>query len=146
MQLGGFYLKPQIDIAQTYINRGGYAESATGGLALNVAGSNLSVWSYAPSIEMGMQTRLANNSILRPYAKIGGTWQDKDSVSTTASFSDIAGSTFTMTSSMERAFLDLGGGLDVIGRDGAVLRLQLDGQYGENTTTHSGSAKFSLKF
>jgi uncharacterized protein with beta-barrel porin domain len=146
MPLGGFYLKPQFDIAQTYISRGGYTESATGGIGLTVAGSNLSVWTYAPSIEMGMQTRLANNSIVRPYAKVGGTWQDKDQVSTTAAFTGIAGSTFTMTSSMDRAFLDLGGGLDVISTDGSVLRLQLDGQYGENTTSHSGSAKFSLKF
>ncbi len=115
-------------------------------MALNVAGSNLSVWSYTPSVELGMQTRLANNSIVRPYAKVGGTFQDKDQVSTTASFAGIAGSGFTVTSSMDRSFLDLGTGLDVIATDGSVLRLQLDGQYGDTTTTHSGSAKFSLKF
>lgn len=146
MPLGSFYLKPQMDIAQTYINRGGYSESATGGIGLTVASSSLSVWSYAPSIELGMQTRIANNNIVRPYAKIGGTWQDKGSVSTTASFTGVAGSTFTMTSSMDRAFLNLGGGLDVISTDGSVLRLQLDGQYGENTTSTTGSAKFSVKF
>lgn len=146
MPLGGFYLKPQFDIAQTYINRGAYTESSTGGIGLNVAGSSLTVWSYAPSLELGMQTRLANNTIVRPYGKIGGTWQDKGSVTTAASFAGVAGSNFTMVSAMDRAFLDVGGGLDVILSDATALRIQMDGQYGENTTTHSGSAKFSVKF
>lgn len=146
MPFGSFYMKPQVDIAQTNINRGGYTESSAGGIALSVQGTSLSVWSYAPSLEVGMQTRLASDNILRPYGKIGGTWQDKDSISTTASFVGLGGPAFVMTSSMDRAFLDLGGGLDVIAKDGSVLRLQLDGQYGESTSTHSGSAKFSMKF
>ena len=142
MPIGNLYMKPQLDIAQTYINRGAYSESAAGGGALNVQGTSLSVWNYSPSVEVGTQMRLANNNLVRPYGKIGGTWRDKDTMSTTASFNDpgLGGTSFALVSKMDRSFLDIGSGIDVIGTDSSVLRFQFDGQYGESTTSHTGSA------
>lgn len=147
MRLDGMYLKPQVELAETYLNRGSYVEAGAGGVALAVADSGMTVLSFSPSVEMGTQVKYGG-ILYRPYGKIGGTWRDKDTLTTTASFAaaGAGAAQFGITSRMDKAFFDLGSGVDMIMPGDTVLRFQYDGQYGETSTAHSGSAKLSVKF
>ncbi|MEQ1577958.1 MAG: autotransporter domain-containing protein [Hyphomicrobium sp.] len=145
---GTWYLKPQIDVAATHLSRDGYSESASGGIALNVNGSDGTVVAVSPVLELGSQFAIAGGGIARPYVKGGVTWLDTNEFITTASFADAAGGVapFSITTEIDDVVADVGAGVDFIGASGTVLRLQYDGQFGEETTQHGGAAKLSVPF
>jgi outer membrane autotransporter protein len=148
MSRGAFYLKPQVDLAATYLSRDSYTETGAGGIALHVAATDSTVLSASPSLELGAEQRLTNGTVVRGFVKGGATFRDTDSFVTTASFAGgpIGAPAFAITSTIDKTVADVGVGLDLLAADGVAIRLQYDGQFGESTTLHSGTAKFSVKF
>jgi uncharacterized protein with beta-barrel porin domain len=145
--LGGWYLKPQIEVADTWLHRDAYTETGGGGAALAVAGQNDWVLTVTPALEAGWQMAVPGIGVARPYVKAGLTWRDKDIFATSASFAAAPGSSpFTVSSRVDRTLADVGAGVDLISAGDNVLRLQYDGQFGDTLTQHLGSAKLSLKF
>lgn len=145
--LGAAYLKPQLDVAHTWLRRDRYRETGSGGIALDVAAANASVWSVSPALEVGMEQKVAGLGVIRPYVRAGVTWRDTASFTTTAAFVEATqAAPFSISSKVDRTMADFGAGIDFIGIGDSVLRLQYDGQAGETTTQHSGSAKVSIRF
>jgi uncharacterized protein with beta-barrel porin domain len=144
---GALYLKPQVDVAVTYLERGAYTEQAAGGIALSVAGSDDVVVSVSPALELGADLRLASGGVARPFVRAGITWLDTGSFATTAAFADDVGATpFTIVSKVDTTVADLSAGVDLISSSGMALRLQYDGRFGEETELHAGTAKLSVPF
>ncbi len=144
---GHWYVKPQIDLAWTYLDRDGYTETASGGSALTVAGSDDTVFSVSPSLELGAEYALAFGGVARPFVKGGVTWLDSDSFLTSATFAGVPGAAgFTIKSSIDDVVADLGLGVDFLSESGTVLRVQYDAQFGDQTEQHGGSAKLSVPF
>lgn len=144
---GHTYAKPQIDLAWTHLERDGYTENATGGTALSVAGSDETVFSVSPSIEVGAEVALAFGGVARPYAKAGLTWVDSDTFITSAAFAGTPGAAgFVIESTIDDLVADFGLGVDFLAESGTVLRVQYDGQIGDQTEQHGGSAKLSVPF
>ena len=148
MSLGHAYLKPEIDVAVTHLNRDAYTESGAGGIALSVAGVSDTIVSVSPSLEFGFELPLTGGGVVRPFIRAGATWLDNDQFVTTASFADApaAIAPFSITTSVDKVVADLAAGIDLIGSEGMVLRLQYDGRFGEDTEQHSGTAKLSVPF
>ena len=148
INFGALYIKPQINVAATYLKRDGYTEAAGGGIALNVRESDDTVFSVTPALEFGAEYSVAGSGIARPFLRAGVKWLDTDSFSTTASFAGAPAGIlpFAITSKIDDVVADIGAGIDFITPGDTVLRLQYDGQYGEMTTKHSASAKFSIAF
>jgi outer membrane autotransporter protein len=148
MSQGAFYLKPQVDLAATYLSRDAYTETGAGGIALHVAASDDTVLSASPSLEIGAEQRLANGTVLRAFIKGGATFRGTNTFVTSASFvgAPIGAPGFAITSQIDKSVADLGAGLDLIATDGLAVRVQYDGQFGDTTTLHSGSTKISIKF
>ncbi len=145
---GHWYAKPQIDFALTHLERDGYTEASTGGTALTVDGNDETVFSVSPSIEFGAEYDLAVVGVARPYVRGGLTWLDTDTFVTSAAFAGAAAGTpgFDTITTIDDVVADIGAGIDFISAEGAVLRLQYDGQFGDQTTQHGGAAKFSVPF
>jgi uncharacterized protein with beta-barrel porin domain len=145
---GHWYAKPQVDLAWTHLERDGYDERSTGGTALSVDGSDDTVFSVSPSIELGAQYALAFGGVARPYVKAGVTWVDTDTFVTSASFQGVPPGTggFEIATTIDDVVADLGLGVDFLSESGTVLRVQYDGQFGDQTEQHGGSAKLSVPF
>ncbi len=147
MSRGIWYLKPQVELSATNLSRDGYTESGSGGVALRVASSEASVLSVSPSLELGAEQRF-ESGVARLFVRGGATFRDSETFVATATFAHAPAGTspFAISSRIDRVTADIGAGLDVIGNVGSALRLQYDGQFGDRTTSHSGSGKVSLPF
>ena len=53
---------------------------------------------------------------------------------------------FTITGEMDKNYTDVGAGVDMIARDGKVLRVAYGGQFGSNTRTNAVTLKLSIPF
>lgn len=144
---GHWYAKPQVDLAWTHLERDGYRETSPGGSALTVQQSDDTVFSVSPSLEVGAEYALAFGGVARPYVKGGVTWVDSDTFITSAAFAGAPGAGgFAITSTIDDVVADLGLGVDFLAESGTVLRVQYDGQFGDQTEQHGGSAKLSVPF
>ena len=47
---------------------------------------------------------------------------------------------------MDKNYIDVGAGLDVLAKDGKVLRVAYGGQFGSNTRTNAVTLKLSIPF
>lgn len=143
----GWYAKPQLDVSITNLDRDGYVEQG-GGIALDVRGSNDTVVTVSPSVELGTQVILSSGGIARPYVKGGVTWLDNDQFVTTAGFADadVSIAPFSIITQIDDVVADAAAGIDFIDVAGTVLRIQYDGHFGDLSTQHGGTAKLSFAF
>ena len=100
--------------------------------------------SREPSVRSGA----VGGGVTRAFVKGGATWRDTDTFITTATFAGapVGALPFSVNTRIDKLVADIGAGVDLIGSSGMALRLQYDGQRGESTTIHSGSAKISVPF
>lgn len=147
-QNGGWYLKPQIDGVVTYLDADGLTETGGGGAALAIIGSSDTIFAVSPSLEIGSELRFTDISVLRPFLRAGVTWRDSDSLDLDSSFAAAPAGTnpFTIRTALDDVLADVSAGFDLINTRGAVLRLQYDGRFGEETAQNSASVKGSVPF
>jgi uncharacterized protein YhjY with autotransporter beta-barrel domain len=144
---GAFYTKSQLEVGANYIERDGYTETGTMGIGLVVAGTSDTVLSVSSSTEIGTELALASGGIARPYIRVGTTWFDTDTFFTSATFAGVPGSSpFTIATSVDDVVTNFTAGADFLDNAGTVLRVQYDGQYGDDTTAHAGTAKLSVNY
>lgn len=144
---GSFYTKSQAEAGVNHVARDGYRETGTMGIALAVDDTSETVFSLSSSTEIGTEIVLESGGIVRPYVRLGMTWYDTDTFFTQASFADLPGSSpFTIATTTDDVLTNFSAGVDFLDTAGTVLRLQYDGQYGDDTTAHAGTAKFSVNY
>ena len=142
------YYKPILDLALTHLELGGFTESGGGGAALSVAGGGQTVFSLAPTLEVGSEWWMSNGTLVRPLIRAGAIWHDGADFALTAAFAGApAGcSPFTINTDIDEVMGLVGAGVEVINGKDSVLRLSYDGQLGETTQIHSVGVKGSAKF
>lgn len=144
---GNWYLKPLVDASVTDVDLHGFHEHG-GGAALKVPSRSDTVVSVSPALEIGTELRFDSLAVLRPFIRAGVTWQDSDSFALSASFADAPQgvSPFSVSTKFDRVLADVSAGVDVINTGGAVMRLQYDGRFGQDTQQNSVSLKGSVPF
>ncbi|MBC7831855.1 MAG: autotransporter domain-containing protein [Hyphomicrobium sp.] len=142
------YYKPILDLALTHLELGGFTESGGGGAALSVAGGGQTVFSLAPTLEVGSEWWMSNGTLVRPLIRAGAIWYDGADFALTAAFAGApAGvSPFTINTDIDEVMGLVGAGVEVINGKDSVLRLSYDGQLGADTQIHSVGVKGSAKF
>lgn len=142
------YFKPILDMSLTHLELGGLTERGGGGAALTVAGSGQTVFSLAPTLEVGSEWWLSNATLVRPLIRAGAIWYDGADFALTASFAGapVGVMPFTIDTEIDEVMGIVGAGLDLISGTDAVLRLSYDGQLGETTQIHSVGIKGSARF
>lgn len=145
---GDWYVKPQVDATVTSIDLGGLSESGGGGAALNVHGSSQSIFAISPAVEFGGQLPFSAAAVLRPFVRGGVTWRDGDNLGLDAGFAAAGpgNAGFTINTALDEVLADVSAGFDIINTDGAVLRLQYDGRFGEETSQNGASVRGSIPF
>ncbi|MFN3623177.1 MAG: autotransporter domain-containing protein [Hyphomicrobium sp.] len=148
-QAGGnvLYAKPLVDLEATQLWLGSVQEQGGVG-ALNIAGSEETIFSAAPAIEIGGETKLAGGTLVRPFARLGAVFYSEDSIALSSAFvGGPAGiANFDTLAQVEQAMGNVGAGLDLMWTDGTAIKAQYDGLFGEDTQQHSFSAKASVNF
>jgi Autotransporter beta-domain len=142
------YFKPVLDAAATRLDLGGFSETGGGAANLIVQASQQTVYSLAPSLEIGTEWWLSNGTLLRPSIRGGATFYEGGDFALTAAFAGApAGVTpFTINTDMDDVMGTVGAGLDMITAGDTVLRFSYDGQLGETTQIHAIGLKGSVSF
>jgi uncharacterized protein with beta-barrel porin domain len=148
-QAGGnaLYAKPLVDLEATQLWLGSVQEQGGVG-ALNIASSEETIFSAAPAIEIGGETKLAGGTLVRPFARLGAVFYSEDSIALSSAFvGGPAGiANFDTLAQVEQAMGNVGAGLDLMWTDGTAIKAQYDGLFGEDTQQHSFGAKASVNF
>jgi outer membrane autotransporter protein len=148
-QAGGnaLYVKPLIDLDATQLWLGSVQEQGGVG-ALNIASSGETIFSAAPAVEIGGETKLEGGTLVRPFARVGGVFYSEDSIALSSAFlGGPAGiANFETLAQVEQAMANVGAGLDMLWADGTAIRAQYDGLFGGDTQQHSFGAKASVRF
>jgi uncharacterized protein with beta-barrel porin domain len=142
-----FYWKPMLDAAATRLDLGGFTE--TGSAAnLSVQGSNQTVYTIAPSLEIGSEWWIANGTLVRPFLRGGATWYENGNLPLSASFlgAPAGVSPFTITTKLDDVMGTVGAGLDLVTGEDAALHLTYDGQFGATTQISAVALKGSARF
>jgi outer membrane autotransporter protein len=142
------YFKPILDANLTHLELGGFTESGGNGAALTVDGGGQTVFSVAPTLEVGTEWWLGNGTLVRPVIRAGAIRYVGADFATTASFAGapLGVSPFTINTDIDEVMGLIGAGVEVINGGDAVLRLSYDGQLGSDTQIHSVGIKGSSKF
>jgi uncharacterized protein with beta-barrel porin domain len=142
------YFKPVLDAAATRLDLGSFSESGGGAANLVVQGTQQTVYTIAPSLEIGTEWWLGNGTLVRPFLRGGVDWYANGDLAVTAAFLNAPAGTspFTITTEMDDVMGTVGAGVDMITAGDTALRLSYDGQLGETTQIHSVGLKGSVSF
>ena len=142
------YFKPMLDAAATRLALGGFTESGGGAANLVVQASQQTVYTLAPTLEVGTEWWLANGTLVRPFLRGGAVWYEGGDLALSAGFlgAPAGVAPFTILTDMDDVMGVVGAGLDMINARDAALRLSYDGQLGETTQIHAIALKGSARF
>ena len=142
------YAKPVMDAAVTRIDLHGLTETGGGAANLAVSSETPTVYTIAPSLEIGTEWWWSNGTLVRPYLRGGATWFTNTYFGLHSTFvSAPAGVTpFLTMTGMDDVMGTVGAGLDMITNDDTVLHLTYDGQFGHTTQINTIALKGSARF
>jgi hypothetical protein len=144
---GQWYAKPMVDLDATRIDLDHVAESASGGVGLNVRGSEETVLSASPALELGVEFGAPGGTVVRPYLRGGATFFDNPDFVLLASFEGAPGvGPFRIVTATDDVVGDVSAGIDVIAAGGSSFRLFYDGRFGDTVEEHGGGIKTTLAF
>lgn len=145
---GKWYAKPMVDLDATQISLDGVSETGAGAVGLNVRGTDETVLSATPALELGAQFGNPNGTLVRPYVRGGATFYDDPDFVLLASFEGVPGGVgpFRIATATDDVLANVGAGVDVIGSEGASFRLYYEGRFSDLVEQHAGGIKASLPF
>ena len=142
------YVRPYLDLDAIYTRQPGYDESGAGDLNLDVRSADQ--WSLVatPSVEVGGRVPAGEAGTLRPYARLGVALSNQDDWTSRSRLAAAPGGAGDFDSSvpMDEVTAKVGAGLQLTTQRGLELRLQYDGQFSANVTSHGGSLRLALPF
>lgn len=142
------YLKPTLDAAATRLDLGGFTETGGGAANLTVASASQTVYTIAPSVEIGTEWWIANGTLIRPFLRGGAAWYEGGNLTLSAAFvgAPAGVAPFAIFTDMDDVMGTVGAGIDMITGEDSVLHVAYDGQLGETTQIHSVALKGSARF
>ncbi len=143
--MGGIYIKPVAELNVMQIEEAAYTETG-GSAALSVEGSSQTIASLDPALEVGGEIALGEEVAMRPYLRAGVSRVFGGDQTTTASFVEGDGTTFTVANDSDELFAKIGAGADVLGWGEMTLRLYYEGSFSSTSTQHGAGLKFGSNF
>jgi hypothetical protein len=114
---------------------------------LQLESSDSVAFSVAPSLELGGQMVLDDDSILRPYVQAGATLNTGPGPSVSGSL--VAGGStdsFTVSSSPDQVLFNVSAGIDLLRTEGETVRAYYNRTIGQTTDAQYGGMKLSINF
>jgi len=143
-----WYVKPYLDLHVVHMHSSSYSEQGAGPLGLNVNGNGETVFSAAPMVEVGGRVDLDNGMTMRPYAALGGTFQDKGAWGGTAQFEGAAPGVqgFSTAGSVPRSLANVHVGVNLLVKKSLELRAEYGGQYASGYRSSEGNFRVNYLF
>lgn len=143
-----WYIKPYIDLDALYFNFGSYSEKGASLLALNVAGTDQTIFSVSPRVEIGGRMNFEKGDWLRPYGTIGFTWLSESELTTRSSLQVAPAGLpeFESSSTIPDKLLNIGLGAQYSNGNGIDLTVEYNADIAKNYLEHTGVAKLSVRF
>ena len=148
IELGRWYVKPRTDLSVTWVHTDDVEESGAGAASLDVADDRQVYLALQPAVEVGAEIATADGWLPRPRLALGLTRYLTDpSPTAQARFAAApAAPSFATTSHVERAWLDLELGVDVLATSGVVLGLNGLVQLAEGASHAGAEVRLSVPF
>ena len=148
IEFGAWYLKPRSDLNVAWVHTDDVNESGAGAASLDVEDDRQTYIAVQPALEVGGEFATAGGYLLRPRASIGLTHFLKDpSPTAQARFATApAGPAFAATSDVERTWLDLEVGVDVLSTRGINVGLSGFTQLADNAYQLGGALRLTVPF
>jgi uncharacterized protein with beta-barrel porin domain len=146
---GAWYLKPLVDLNLTRVGLAGFSEQGAGGANLVVAGTDTTVFSGSPAVEIGSQMNLPDGALLRPFARAGLTAFNTTDFGVSASFASAPAGTapFRVTTGIDTVTADIALGADFLStQSGWGLKLAYSGHYGARVRDQGFRLKADMRF
>ena len=146
--LGGWYLKPLVDLDATGLDLDGTKERGADGTSLVVKGNDQTYLSASLALEIGTQFAMASGTLIRPYVRGGVTVFDETEFTLKASFAGTPRGIppFRIKTGIDDVVADMSAGVEVLGYRGAALKLFYDGRFGDTTQENAAWAKATMQF
>ena len=144
-----WYVQPTVDLGSTWVRLAGFRETGAGGLGLDVQKQTEQYGTIQPALELGGEIALSSGTLVRPFGSIGATrYLSGTNPRVTAQFQGAPAGVapFTVTGAIDKNYLDLVAGVDLLSRSGKDLRLVYTGQFGKETQTRAIALKLSIPF
>lgn len=144
-----WYLKPRVDAGFDTVSMDAIRETGAGGVSLIVDETSDTTWHVRPSVEFGGDLVLDNGAVIRPSVMVGLTQLlgDTDpSVSAKFASTPTGVGNFTITSPLERTYLDVGAGVDIFANEMVSVSLDGFGQFSDSIENYGGSARLAVRF
>ncbi len=148
IEFGAWYLKPRSDLNVAWVHTDDVNESGAGAASLDVEDDRQTYIAVQPALEVGGEFATDGGYLLRPRASIGLTHFLKDpSPTAQARFATApAGPAFAATSDVERTWLDLEVGVDVLSTRGINVGLSGFTQLADNAYQLGGALRLTIPF
>jgi outer membrane autotransporter protein len=145
---GSWYVKPLIDLDLTHIALNGFSEHGAVGANLIVSGTDNTLFTGSPAVEIGTQMEMPDGNFLRPFARAGLTAFNNTNFGVSAMFAGApAGvASFRVATGIDAVLGDVSVGANLLSRDGWSLKLSYDGHYGSRFRDSGFQLKASIRF
>lgn len=143
------YVTPRLDFGVDYVNSGDVVESGSNPFGLEVNGGGNTFYWVRPAVEFGGEIELANGTLLRPDVTLGFTqFIGGNDLTTNAQFSMTPNGLdgFTSEAQLDRSYLDLSAGLEIITKSNLTVEARAFGRLSENSETFGGLLQIELRF
>ncbi len=142
-----WYVKPYVDLDVLYTYLPGYEEDGST-LSLNFATAQQWNFAVTPTVEFGGRFDLSPDLWLRPYASVGVSFYQKDSMAIGVSLNDATGTVgdFTTEVSIPSTLVRLGAGAQLFSSQGYEIRAEYKADIGDNYLSQELSARFAVPF
>lgn len=143
LEIRGAYAKPLLDLGLGWVHAKGFSESGAGGANLAMEATDHVVGSIQPAIELGGEVVLGRHTLARPHLRVGATRYLNTSLEAVGRMQGAPPGVvpFTVRSDIDRTYIDVDAGIDVLSKDGRVL--SIFGSYRASDQSHEGG--FGLK-
>jgi outer membrane autotransporter protein len=143
------YLRPSVDLDVVYAYASGYTESGAGIYDLNVSSQEQTAFIATPAVEIGGSRPLGNDWHLGGFASAGVSFSSEDAWETDATLAaspDGVG-TFRTTLPIADVVAKLRAGVSFVNESNDLeVKLEYDGAFGDDYSSHGGLLRLSKRF
>jgi hypothetical protein len=132
----------------THIALNGFSEHGAVGANLIVSGTDNTLFTGSPAVEIGTQMEMPDGNFLRPFARAGLTAFNNTNFAVSAIFAGapVAVASFRVATGIDTVLGDVSVGANLLSKDGWSMKLSYDGHYGSRVRDSGFQLKASIRF
>ncbi len=141
------YVRPYLNLDLVHARNSAFDEGEAGDLGLSVEGARYSTAILTPAVEVGGRHELSSGAVLRSFVSAGVGVRSNDDWQGRAAFQGGEGApSFSLNAPIDQVTMRLGAGLQLHQGEKFSVRVQYEGEFGSEATSHGATASLSYRF